>query len=141
LGFSLLELLIVLFILSVLVGIAWPGYLQITDTRNLQAAAFQFYADLKEIQASAIFFQEPHSVRITDDRRYEIWSEGEYRQEIELPGGVRFSGIRMGQDTREIRFNSQGHPNVGASIVLASARGKQIKLIVHLHSGQIQIRE
>lgn len=130
----------VLFILSALIGIAWPGYLQITDTRNLQAAATQFYADLKEIQTAAVMLQEPHSIRL-DHRRYEIWREDALQKEVKLPDRIRFIGFRTGRDTREIRFNSQGHPNVGASIVLASARGKQITLTVQLHSGQIQMRE
>lgn len=140
-GFSLLELLLVVTLISLMLGIAMPSYIRTAQAKALRAAADQLFADLRESQSAAILYHSSGMVRLMDVNRYEVWQDDTLRKTIRLPDGIRFAETKTGRTDKALRFNEVGHPISGGSFVLESPGGQQIKLIVHLHSGQIQIRE
>lgn len=140
-GFSLLELLVVLTIISVITGIALPSYVRTAQAKTLRAAADQLYADLRDSQSAAIVNHSSVAIRLIDVNHYEVWQEDSLRKTTRLPDGIRFAEKKTGLTNGSIRFNERGHPTAGGTLLLESPGGQQIKLVIHLHSGQIQIRD
>lgn len=140
-GFSLLELLVVLFCLSVLLGITVPGYRRIAEYGQLRVAADQLYADLKECQSLAILFHEPIAVKFLEDNGYEVISAGGRRKTVVFPKGIRIPERKLAFNRNVLEFGAKGHPSGGGSVVLSDRHGHEIRLIVQLHTGQIQLKE
>ncbi|MFC4769115.1 Tfp pilus assembly protein FimT/FimU [Effusibacillus consociatus] len=140
-GFSLVELLIVLFCLAALLGLSLPGYQRVIDNKNLQGTANQLYADMKECQSMALLTGENHSLRLNKDDGYEVWTGTAKRKSITFPKGIRISEQKWASNRPVLQFNGKGHPVGGGTVVLRNRHNKEISLTVHLHTGQIQVKE
>lgn len=140
-GFSLLELLVVLLCLSVIVGVAIPGYLRISENQALQAAAEKLFTDLKECQAQALLQHTPGFITFAGDSGYEVRGVSHVIKQIVLKNGIRIVDMKIPGSNDTLGFNEQGHPQSGGSIVLGNHFGKRMKLTLHLHSGQVQLTE
>ncbi|WP_165912644.1 prepilin-type N-terminal cleavage/methylation domain-containing protein [Effusibacillus lacus] len=139
-GYSLLELLVVLFCLSALLGIAMPAYRQTVDYWHLKSAADQLAAHLKECQSQAVLSGIPQSLHIAGETQYEIRSGAGVKLKVKLPKGIRLSG-NLALNRNFIEFNGKGHPAGGGSLVLENSHGKKFRITVQLHTGQIQLKE
>lgn len=140
-GFSLLELLIVLLCFAALFSLAVPGYSRMADNWQLRSSFNQFYADVKECQSLAVVNQYPYSIKLTTDREYEIWAGDSKKKSVRLPKGISFSEPKLALNGNAIQFNSQGHPIGAGTVMLGNLHHKKMGLTVHLHTGQIQLRE
>ncbi|WP_018132413.1 GspH/FimT family pseudopilin [Effusibacillus pohliae] len=140
-GFSLLELLLVLLCLSVLLAIALPAYQQTVDYRNLKSAANQLYADLMECRSRADLLNETWSVQFIGGDGYEVLAGPALRKSVTLPKGIRIAEYKTAFNRPALGFNGKGHPLGGGSVVLRNLHGKEIRLVLYLHTGQMQLKE
>ncbi|BCJ85999.1 GspH/FimT family pseudopilin [Effusibacillus dendaii] len=139
-GFSLPELLIVLFCLSIVFTVAVPVYQSVVADRQLRSAANQLVADLAECRSVANLTGTPCSIGFVHDNRYLV-SGPERQREVMLPTGVRFSERKLPFNRQVIQFNENGHPAGGGSVTLQNRLGKQRVITIYLHSGQIKLEE
>ena len=74
LGFSLLELMVTIVIISILLGIAIPGFGRWLPSYRLKGAARDLYSNLQLAKSGAIKDRTEWAIRFTSDTVYEIWS-------------------------------------------------------------------
>lgn len=140
LGFTLLETVIVLVCLSALLAVALPGYNRMIQEHELRNAANQLFADLRECRSLAVAESQQYKLLLLNERGYSIQGSSLNKQ-VSLPSGITFQLVKMGLQSDAVTFNDKGHPTVGGSIIMQNRSGKAIKLIVYLHSGQIEMSE
>jgi prepilin-type N-terminal cleavage/methylation domain-containing protein len=73
-GFSLLELMVIIGILSILAGIAVPGIARWYPNYRLMGAARDLYSNLQLAKSGAIKDRAEWAVRFTSASSYEVWS-------------------------------------------------------------------
>ena len=79
-GFTLIELLVTVVILSILLGLAIPGFSRWLPNYRLRGAARDLYANLQLAKSGAIKERAEWAVRfVSGTNSYEVWSSGNNR--------------------------------------------------------------
>ena len=79
-GFTLIELLVTVVILSILLGLAIPGFSRWLPNYRLRGAARDLYANLQLAKSGAIKERAEWAVRfVSATNSYEVWSSGNNR--------------------------------------------------------------
>lgn len=73
-GFTMLELLVTIIILSVLLGLAIPGFMSWLPNYRLRGAARDLFSNLQLAKSGAIKDRTEWAVRFTGPNSYEVWS-------------------------------------------------------------------
>jgi type IV fimbrial biogenesis protein FimT len=73
-GFTMIELMITIVIISILVGLAIPGFSRWLPNYRLRGAARDLYSNLQLAKAGAIKDRAQWAVRFTSATSYEVWS-------------------------------------------------------------------
>jgi len=90
-GFTLLELMITIIILSVLLGLAIPGFSSWLPNYRLRGAARDLYSNLQLAKAGAIKDRVEWAVRFTGPNSYEVWSSRDPDSPTQNTGWNSFS--------------------------------------------------
>ena len=140
-GFSLVEIMMVIFVLGILV------YLSVINLRNYQSAAElkaarrDLISDLRFAQENAVAEQCFYSVRLSKiSNSYQIIKKTdpeEITREKNLPSGIQFNNI-TGLAGDEIKFNFYGATNQDGQIDLINTGGIIISISVR-PSGYIKV--
>ena len=134
LGYTLLELLLVLVILS---GAGFILLLKLPaahDTRQLEIAATLVLEDLREAKQAAATENVFYRVTFSVNNTYIVRREDQVVKLVSLPDGVRFAYIPQ----TDIIFYAHGTPNMGNRVLL-ECRGKLKSVIVSAVGGRIRI--
>jgi len=122
-GFSLVELLLVLVIVSVVAAIAMPRFAQATSRQKLEAAANRVAADLNKAHARARAASETVTLTFsTTSDSYTFSAIGGSASTVTLasaPYGVDISAASFGSNNNVASFNGYGVPAYAGYVILA----------------------
>ncbi|HZW49327.1 MAG TPA: prepilin-type N-terminal cleavage/methylation domain-containing protein [Bacillota bacterium] len=138
-GFTLIEVLLVLALLSMLLVLAMPNYQQIMANLHLQSTAYEIAAQIRQTRVIAI--KENRSIRI-------LCSTGPTgTQQIAKYRGVSvirpayrvFSDITV--SGLDFTFHANGNINLGGSVTIRSRLGNTLQIVMQPVTGRVVIRE
>jgi len=138
-GFTLLELMVVISIISIIAAIGTPNFLQWRSNAKLKGAIGNIRSDLERSKLRAIR-ENAFVAAIFSTNGYTIFvdngtgTSGDWNQDenekllgnIQLPAGITLSTTRT---NNRLRFNSRGRC-VGITITSANISGRQMDVIV-----------
>lgn len=131
-GLTILEMLIVVMIVSLLVGLAYPSVGAGLDSLRLRAEADRTAALLTQAMARVERAQLPLELVIDRAAGALLLRDpgGRYGRELRLESGVRIAAIlpplpASGEETARALVLAPGEPFPGVGIVLANQRGQQ----------------
>lgn len=126
-GLTILEMLIVMMIVSLLVGLAYPSVGAGLDSLRLRAEADRAAALLTQAMARVERTQLPQELVI--DRAEGVLllrdPSGRHARELRLPPGIRVAAVLppvAGEETARLLVLAPGEPFPGVGVVLANAR-------------------
>lgn len=125
LGFTFIEVLIVLTIVGILAGLAMPKAAAIQESIELESAAQRVMRELNLTQVRAIKENRTVAFLRVSPTAYRIGAAGELR---ELPENIQFGSATPAQ----IQFASFGPPLTGqATLEIESARGRKRYVVLN----------
>jgi prepilin-type N-terminal cleavage/methylation domain-containing protein len=140
-GFTLIELMIVIAILSIMAAIAIPGWLSWRDGAKIRGAASSLKADFERAKLRAVRVNGNVCVLFTGNTTYQIFTDLNEDSSLDagedtianrtLPAGVSITGNTF--SANRMSFNSRGIPDGSAgTVTLTSAGGKRFDVVVSM---------
>ncbi len=131
-GFTLLELIVVLFLAGLLAALVVPSFSGTLEATRLRSGAAEVRSVLTLARALAVSGSQARTVAF-EPGKGEYGIEGDARRYF-LPGGVRIESARLGGVTREqepfrVRFFADGSADE-ASILVSSTAGGRLRIAV-----------
>jgi type II secretory pathway pseudopilin PulG len=141
-GFTLLELLIIILILSVMMGMAMIGVRRALSFSRLQSYAWQMVQDIRSCQQDAVATGVYHEVRFDVYRpNYWIWDGRKVVRTVNAaPDIVYFYGV-LGLPNRHLRFEPTGNVSESGTIVLGDAFTDRLRLTIYLQTGVVVVED
>lgn len=150
-GFTLMELMIAIAIISILAAVATPPVLQWFQNRKIVSATQTVFSSLqsarlqsvKENELTIVSFDSSNSYRVfLDLNQNHVWDAGTDRMldRVKLPDGVIISSAAFPAGTKWIGFNGQGFPSSAGSIGLADTNGRTSQVSVNI-TGNMQVSD
>lgn len=140
-GFTLLELSITLVLLGLLLAIALPRFPALSNYR-LEGAARKMAVDLRLVKNEAITSGKACQVKFFVYEQFYRLYLADKNQTVKLPEGITFQGnTSFPKDPHNpyILFNALGHPSMGGTVILESAKGDRRYIIVTPVTGRIRV--
>lgn len=138
-GFTLVELVVSLFILSVCITLAWPVLDRAYQSHALETASSQLAWTLRSARSAAMLEGIYKDVRFYTSVDSYKSADGVYQ----LPTGVQYAGTptfpsRVGSIPACI-FNSAGAPSGGGTVVLKNKTNEKRYVIVNPVVGKVKV--
>ncbi|MBF7082132.1 prepilin-type N-terminal cleavage/methylation domain-containing protein [Desulfallas sp. Bu1-1] len=143
-GFTLIELIVVLLILTIAMSIAIPSFNNFLADYQLDAACRQLQQEIRSTGQDALADESSTyqiNLYVRDDkyRMIDLSKPGVYR-EVVMPGGVDIVYTNFENDI--IKFTPKGMPTSGGHISLRSRKtGKYQYVIVAVVTGRTRISD
>ena len=127
-GFTLIELMVVIGIIAILLVVSFKGLLIAKENMDLNRAARQLEAALKNCQSKAMYtgsyykmeFQPTHN-------RYKILKETELERSIQLENiNLHYTNFT----NHKVYFYKTGVPSMGGTVTLKTKNGKMLYVII-----------
>jgi prepilin-type N-terminal cleavage/methylation domain-containing protein len=127
-GFTLIELLVVIGIISILLVVSFKGLLNAKQNMDLNRAAHQLEATLKNCQSKAMYTGSYYKIEFHQNlNRYRIFKDFVADRTIQLENiiihNVNFTDNKVG-------FNKNGSPSMGGTVTLKTKNGKKLYVIM-----------
>lgn len=139
-GLTLIELLIVIFIVGILVLIGSPAFKNFQPGLQLRSAARDLISDLRYVQQLAITEQLEYCLQIfPSEKKYQMFQCGqsEILEEKSFPEKIEQVTV-SGLTDNEVRYNPYGAVAEGGSIILENSKGETKTVLVKI-SGFVKI--
>lgn len=128
-GYTLIELIIVVGIISILLVASLRGLLIAKQNLDLNRAAHQLEAILKDCQSRAMYTGSYYKIEFYPSlNRYRV-----YRKESELVQDVQLENINLHYTNftdYKVRFYSNGTPSMGGTVTLKTKNGRTLYVIM-----------
>ena len=128
-GYTLLELIIVAGIISILLVASFRGFIIAKHNLELNLAAHQLAATLKDCQSRAMYTGGYYKIEFYPSlNRYRV-----YRKESELVQDVQLENINLHYTNftdYKVRFYSNGTPSMGGTVTLKTKNGRTLYVIM-----------
>lgn len=144
-GFTLVELLVTMALLSLLLLVAIPALKSFGSERNLEITARSLAIDMRRARQMAITTGDPHCLEF-------LFSQHSYHYRIKncmtadseqryFSAGVSYSSTNFPEvgSIPQLRFNPMGAPNSGGTVVLQDTRGEKIYVIVTPATARVRV--
>lgn len=144
-GFTLMELLVTMALLSLLLLVAVPVLKNFGNERSLEITARNLAIDMRRTRQMAITSGDPHCLEF-------FLSQHSYHYKIKncmtadseecyFSTGVSYSSTTfpLVGSVPQLRFNPMGAPNSGGTVVLKDARGEKIYVIVTPATARVRV--
>jgi prepilin-type N-terminal cleavage/methylation domain-containing protein len=131
-GYTLIELMVVLSVLSILTIASLEGLFRSKANMDLNRAAYQLEAILKDCQSKAMYTGNYYKIEFYPSiNRYRVYR---YNESIkELIKDVQLENINL-HDTnftdRKVGFTKNGTPSMGGTVTLKNKYGKTLYVIM-----------
>ncbi len=141
-GFSLLELLVVLVIISLAASLVLPSLAGGLSSVRLRTAAREFSATLRCARSLAVSLGKEQVININiDDGKY--WLNEDEDNSHELPSDVRFlnvttQGEEIATGVAGVIFYPMGNSS-GSSIFITAGRDKNCHILTRLVTGVVEV--
>lgn len=142
-GFTLLELLLVLTIMTVVASVTYPNLNKVLDSLRLRHDALQLAQELRACRSEAILSQESRQVQFYyHSNSYRL---PEQNRVIYLSQGIRIEGSTFATDPHlavpYCRFRATGAPSKGGHVKLVNRQGKAKYVIVSVAMGRVRVSD
>ncbi len=164
-GFSLMELMTVIAIVSVLSAIGIPSFYKNLPEKRLKGAARNLYADLQKARLLSIrknkdlvvrFDEDGEYYYIDDDKKdkagYKTWEPDEFRRDLAEYGGVIYGkGVAVKNwnknpinrivPFRDIKFTTKGTATSASTYLQSQNNGEICYAVTVTNFGAVKIRK
>ena len=140
-GFSLVEMLVVIFIIGILSAIALPSWLSFVNTRRLNVAQDEVHRAMRQAQSQATKEKLTWQVSFRESNGIIQWAiHPATANAANVNWNNLDANIRLDQETtleesngiRQIQFDYRGHPNKLRRITLSSSYAGKAKRCVYI---------
>jgi prepilin-type N-terminal cleavage/methylation domain-containing protein len=147
-GFSLIELVLVMAIISIVAAIALPRYSNGIQNYRALVSAKRVAADLQMAQTRARMTSASRTVTFTlASSSYQIAGESDLKTSastytvslVESPYRARLTSVDFGGGSASITFNSFGMPS-GSGTITLSAGNVTKKVVLSAYTGAVTIQ-
>ena len=144
-GFTMLEMVMVMVIISIIATIAMPRYISSMDRYRADAAAGRIVAELHEVHSRARAVGQSRTVNFdTAGNRLRVLNNAASSLEraVDLsiePYRAKIIAAVFGNDTSVI-FNGYGRPDTGGKIMVQSGSASRT-VILDSQTGQAQVQQ
>lgn len=127
-GFTLIELLVVIGIISILLVVSFKGLLNAKQNMDLNRAAHQLEATLKNCQSKAMYTGSYYKIEFHQNlNRYRIFKDFVADRTIQLENVIIHN---VNFTDNEVGFNKKGSPTMGGTITLKNKNSKKLYVIM-----------
>lgn len=134
-GISLIEVLLVIFLISILGSFSFSLGARTLEDYKLNKAAKILVADLRETREKALTENVWQQFKVfAGVNKYRISKVGAPVQDVQLEKGVTFLTGNL-----DLSFYPSGTPSGGTTIVLCNRNGKQARIIIAPVTGRIRL--
>ncbi len=149
-GFTLIELIAVISLLSILCMIVSPNLVQMSDRWMLRTTAYALANDIRRVQSLAIHEGKGYRLDLyTQGFYYLLRSESATAlpiKRMDLNPGImdvsaNFRTVEPSYGLHSIQYRSTGSPLKAGTILLKSRSGNQIRLTVEVATGRVLVYE
>lgn len=136
-GFTLLELMVVVAIVSTLLVLSFRGLLIAKENLDLNMAAQQLAATLKECQSCAMFTGSDYKVEFYPPiNRYRVFCDYDVIKDVQLENIIlHYTNFTSGR----VRFYRMGTPSMGGTITLKTKYNKTLYVIMTPVTARVRI--
>lgn len=144
-GYTLIELMVIVLIISLLLGLSINGINNLIQWSKLNTAATLLSSELKNTQSKAFYEGVYYTIEFyttfnwpTSSNKYKILkgSESELYKEIKLEGVELF---KTNFTHNKVRFYPNGVPNMGGTVTLKNKKGKVLYVIMTPVTARVRI--
>jgi prepilin-type N-terminal cleavage/methylation domain-containing protein len=146
-AFTLVELLCVVALLGLLTMIAMPAVQDVGRKRPLEIAARSLATDMRRCQQTAIISGGGRCIEFllySNSYHYRIKNCSTSETErISFPEGITYRLITFPTSggIPRLRFNPDGAPNAGGTVIMQNSRGDILHVIVTPATGRVRISD
>jgi prepilin-type N-terminal cleavage/methylation domain-containing protein len=137
-GYTLLELLITLSLLSLLFTLTLPSLKRLFQHHELDASARQLAAELRSDQMSAWSqgtVQEVWLYRFKP--QYQVWKQGQFAGQVKLPESLQYQNGYLEPSAAVFRYDQTGTLTGGGQVRLVNKLREGADLQVYLTTGTV----
>lgn len=141
-GLTLVELLIVIFIIGILALMGYPAFKNFQPGMQLRSAARDLIGDLRYVQQLAITEQLEYCLRVLpSEKKYQMLQcgEAEILEEKSFPEKIVQVTV-SGLTDNEVRYNPYGAVTEGGNIVLENSKSETKTVLVKV-SGFVKMAD
>lgn len=142
-GFTLIELMVVVGIISLLLGLGINGLDYLIQWNKLNTAAALLSSELKNTQSRAFYEGVWYKIEFrttfnwpTSSNKYKIFKESELYREIKLEGVELFN---TNFTNNNLYFYPNGVPSMGGTVTLKNRRGKVLYVIMTPVTARVRV--
>ena len=143
-GFTLIELMVVVVIISLLLGLGVNGLDYLIQWNKLNTAAAFLSSELKNTQSRAFYEGVYYKIEFyptfnwpTSSNKYKILKKGNVLyKEIKLDGVELF---KTNFTNNRVNFNPNGSPSMGGTVTLKNKRGKVLYIIMTPVTARVRV--
>ncbi|MFZ2330846.1 MAG: GspH/FimT family protein [Atribacterota bacterium] len=138
-GFTLLELMVVIAIVSTLSVWLFKGIFIAKSNLDLNMAAQQLAATLKECQSCAMYTGSDYKVEFYPSiNRYRVFCDYNVIKDVQLGNIIlHYTNFTIGR----VRFYSLGTPSMGGTVTLKTKYGKTLYVIMTPVTARVRISD
>ena len=127
-GYTLLELMVVVSIISILLITSFRGIIIAKENLDLNRSAHQLEAILKDCQASAMYTGSYYWVKFQPAiNRYQVFRENELINSVMLDNIIIHN---VNFTDNEVYFYKTGTPSMGGTVTLKTKNGRKLYVIM-----------
>lgn len=143
-AFTLVEVIVVVFLIALMTAVAAPRMQDLGQRRNLEIGARNLATEMRRAQQRAVTLGYGQIIQFRHDSVYRVIDgKTEETSYHHLPGGVFRSAVNFplvdGYST--LRFNYNGSPSSGGTVSLENGAGEKRYVIVAPATGRVRISE
>ena len=136
-GFTLIELMVVVGIISLLLGLGINGLDYLIQWNKLNTAAALLSSELKNSQSRAFYEGVWYKIEFQPTyERYKIFKETELERKVQLENIDLF---HTNFTDNRVRFLPSGSPSMGGTVTLKNKRGKIIYVIMTPVTARVRV--
>ena len=152
-GFSLIEALVVLFVIGIITGVTLPYFFGFYSGAELKTAgrrvasvlrAAKSYADAKDLDYQVVFSISGGGNQLTmttfedpDGSNDQVGKP----EKIELSKSVQFTVSFSGSSSDRVTFYSNGTANNGTVTINNTDKGKKVEVTVNQYTGAVKVSD
>jgi len=136
-GFTLIELMVVVGIISLLLGLGINGLDYLIQWNKLNTSAALLSSELKDIQSKAFYEGVWYKIEFQPTyERYKIFKETELERKVQLENIDLF---HTNFTDNRVRFLPNGFPSMGGTVTLKNKRGKVLYVIMTPVTARVRV--
>ena len=127
-GYTLLELVIIVGIISILLAASFRGLIIAKHNLELNMAAHQLAATLKDCQSRAMYTGSYYKIEFYPSlNRYRVYRENELVEDVQLENiNLHYTNFT----DYKVRFYNNGTPSMGGTVTLKTKNGRTLYVIM-----------